>query len=96
MIVRFIQSEDLDITGNDKEVWFPAKTYGWGWGFPITWQGWVTFIAYLALLFGGSFIAKSNAALFSVAFALYVIGITAVLIGICWSKGEKLSWHWGR
>ena len=25
---------------NDK-YWFPAKRYGWGWGPPNNWQGWV-------------------------------------------------------
>ena len=24
--------------------WFPAKRYGWGWGPPQTWQGWVVFV----------------------------------------------------
>ncbi|HTS17465.1 MAG TPA: hypothetical protein VMP11_07825 [Verrucomicrobiae bacterium] len=26
---------------NDKRVWFRAKRYGWGWGLPCAWQGWV-------------------------------------------------------
>ncbi len=24
--------------------WFPAETYGWGWGLPITWEGWVVLV----------------------------------------------------
>ena len=27
---------------NATRYWFPAKRYGWGWGFPITWEGWLT------------------------------------------------------
>ena len=27
----------------DKEIWFPAKKYGNGWGLPITWQRWIAF-----------------------------------------------------
>ena len=27
--------------------WFRAKRYGWGWGLPITWQGWAFFISWL-------------------------------------------------
>ncbi len=23
--------------------WFPVKRYGWGWGLPVRWQGWVVF-----------------------------------------------------
>jgi hypothetical protein len=24
--------------------WFPAKTYGWGWGLPSTWEGWLVLV----------------------------------------------------
>ena len=24
-----------------EKYWFPAKRYGWGWGLPSTWQGWI-------------------------------------------------------
>lgn len=36
-----------------KRYWFPAKKYGWGWGMPATWQGWLVLGAYLALTLGG-------------------------------------------
>ena len=36
--------------------WFPAKRYGWGWGFPSSWQGWVVFAAFVGLLVAGPFI----------------------------------------
>jgi hypothetical protein len=26
-----------------RKIWFPAKRYGWGWGLPCCWQGWVFF-----------------------------------------------------
>lgn len=29
------------MASNGKKIWFPAKRYGWGWGLPVTWQGWV-------------------------------------------------------
>ncbi len=34
--------------------WFPAKTYGWGWGLPVTWQGWVVTAATLCCFWVGS------------------------------------------
>ena len=34
-------------SGEKKRYWFPAKRYGWGWGFPTTWQGWVTILLYV-------------------------------------------------
>jgi hypothetical protein len=33
--------------------WFEKKQFGWGWGLPLTWQGWLTlsiFIAFMASL----------------------------------------------
>ena len=36
-----------------KEIWFPAKRYGWGWGLPICWQGWIVLIVWMVLLSAG-------------------------------------------
>jgi hypothetical protein len=33
----------------DPKYWFPAKRYGWGWGFPVTWQGWLALAVFLGL-----------------------------------------------
>lgn len=33
--------------------WFPAKRYGWGWGFPCAWQGWAVLAGYFVLLAAG-------------------------------------------
>ncbi len=40
----------------ERKYWFPAKRYGWGWGFPSTWQGWVVFAAFVGLLVADPFI----------------------------------------
>jgi hypothetical protein len=69
--------------GNDKEIWFPAKKYGYGWGFPITWQGWAIFVAYVVMLLGGGYVAETNEMMFSAAFVLYFVAITVALICIC-------------
>ena len=34
-------------------IWFPAKRYGWGWGPPVTWQGWAVIAVWIALFFAG-------------------------------------------
>ncbi len=68
--------------------WFPAKRYGWGWGLPTAWQGWGVLLAYLALVFGGIplvHVSKGGGVFFT-----YVAAVTAVLIVICWLKGEPL------
>jgi hypothetical protein len=73
--------------------WFPAKRYGWGWGFPVTWQGWLVFAAFFALLLAGIYLFPPGQSL--AAFLLYVIILTVVLLGICWLKGEPPRWRWG-
>jgi hypothetical protein len=72
--------------------WFPAKTHGWGWGFPCRWQGWVAFLGYTLAMIGGTPIAKTDLGLF-IAYACFA---SSVLITICWWKGEKPSWRWGK
>ena len=34
--------------------WFRAKRYGWGWGLPCSWQGWVFFLIWLGALLGAA------------------------------------------
>jgi len=73
--------------------WFPAKRYGWGWGPPSAWQGWVVLLSYLALVLAGiPFVHASKGSLVYVA---YVSVLTATLIAICWLKGEPPRWRWG-
>jgi len=73
--------------------WFPAKRYGWGWGLPGTWQGWLVMAAFVALLVAGIFLFPPRAALGL--FLIYVIVLGALLTGVCWLKGEPLRWRWG-
>jgi hypothetical protein len=75
------------------DFWFPAKRYGWGWGLPVRWQGWLVFAVYAALLYGGIYYFKGqrNAA----GLMLFVLGLTAVLIVIMVIKGERPRWRWG-
>ncbi len=40
---------------NHPTYWFPAKRYGWGWGLPSVWQGWVVMGIFAVLLLGGAF-----------------------------------------
>jgi uncharacterized membrane protein YhaH (DUF805 family) len=77
----------------DSDYWFAAKRYGWGWGFPITWQGWLVFAAFFALVAVGIALFPPRQAI--AAFLLYIVVLSAVLIGICWLKGEPPRWRWG-
>jgi hypothetical protein len=73
--------------------WFPAKRYGWGWGFPITWQGWLVFLLFLALMCYGIYLFPPQRSL--PAFLLYVFALSAAMVGVCWLKGEPPRWRWG-
>ena len=35
---------------NERKYWFPAKRYGYGWGIPSSWQGWLVLAVFVALL----------------------------------------------
>ena len=35
---------------NDHREWFAPKTYGYGAGLPVSWQGWLVFIFFLLVL----------------------------------------------
>ena len=74
-------------------VWFPARKYGWGWGLPLTWQGWVTYaLAAVALLAGVPMIRRVAGGPWASIFALAVVG---ALVAVCYSKGEPPRWRWG-
>jgi hypothetical protein len=76
-----------------KRFWFPAKRYGWGWGFPITWQGWIAFGIFFLLALAGPF-AFSPAREAS-AFFIYMLIISVAFAAVCYAKGEPPSWRWG-
>ena len=73
--------------------WFPAKKYGWGWGLPVAWQGWVVLVAFVLLLIAGVFLFPPGREV--AAFFLYTVAITVVLVIICYIKGEPPAWRWG-
>ena len=78
---------------NQKRYWFPAKRYGWGWGLPTMWQGWVVTLCYVISLILIFFLLPPAA--HGRLFGLAVIVATAVLVAICWIKGEPPKWRWG-
>src|SRR5262249_28380612 len=65
----------------------PAKRYGWGWGIPGSWQGWLVLAAFVGLLVLGSFLFPPSTMLG--AYLAYVTVLCVLLIGMCWLKGER-------
>ena len=73
--------------------WFRAKRYGWGWGLPLTWEGWAVLAVWL-----GVFVAAIPFFHLTQRIRehfLFVAGMVVVLIGVCYWKGEPARWRWG-
>jgi hypothetical protein len=76
----------------ERGYWFPAKRYGWGWGFPVRWQGWAVFFAFFLALVIGGLLFMPRWPLRFVAFAAVA---SLALSGVCYAKGEPPRWRRG-
>jgi hypothetical protein len=72
--------------------WFRAKAYGFGWGLPCTWQGWLVALVWLGAFIDGSLLLRGHGA----ARALFSLVMIALILGISYLKGEPPQWRWGR
>lgn len=81
---------------NPEHLWFKRKLYGWGWT-PVTWQGWVVVLGYVALVFLFAFTVGEESSPKEVIFTavLPIVLLTITLIRICYKKGESPRWQWG-
>lgn len=79
---------------NPKQYWFPAKRFGWGWGLPTMWQGWLVLAAYFCMVLVGAIIVLPGRG--PLAFVVYVSALSLLLVAICWIKGEPPRWRWGK
>ena len=77
-----------------KNYWFRAKRYGWGWGLPLNWQGWIVLITYIGLIVAGTFIFPPEEN--TVLFIIWTGAFSVIFLAICWIKGESPSWRWGK
>ncbi len=69
--------------------WFPKKAAGFGWGWPVAWQGWLVFGLVTVVVVGGYFVFELPEQ--ETQYALTVIAATAVLLAACFLKGEPLK-----
>jgi hypothetical protein len=75
------------------KAWFGAKRYGYGWGLPTRWQGWVVLCVYFAgLVLGARLFAGTR----PFRFTACAIILSVFMIVICAWKGESPRWRWGR
>jgi hypothetical protein len=74
--------------------WFPGKRYGWGWGTPLTWQGWAVLPLWLAIVITGvRHFAYRHGLLQQRAFTGAMV---SALLLIGYLKGEPPRWRWGK
>ncbi|MEM6333145.1 MAG: hypothetical protein AAF823_07375 [Planctomycetota bacterium] len=79
--------------------WFPKKKPGWGygWGPPSTWEGWVVLLGYFVLSLGGAAVYLWVPVLSATAgFLAWTTGLSIVLLIILSRTGEPLHDRGGR
>jgi len=79
---------------SEPKYWFPAKQYGWGWGPPVAWQGWLVLLAFSALMVAGIFVFPPQRG--PLIFMLYTLVLCIALVAVCYLKGEPPAWRWGK
>jgi len=80
------------------KAWFRAKRYGWGWGLPVRWQGWVAIAIYaVAMTASPLLLLLRDGDIYGVAVVIFATTtiLTAALIALCMWKGERPRWRWG-
>jgi hypothetical protein len=76
-----------------RPIWFPAKRYGWGWGLPVAWQGWVFMVLWMFVFTSGAFFLAGR---HWGAYALFVLLMAGLLVVVCFARGESPRWRWGK
>lgn len=81
-----------------QKYWFRAKRYGWGWAEPLTWQGWLSYLGYVAVLiysFRTVDVRSHSGSDTVLGMTPIFIITTLVLLALCYTKGEPARWRWG-
>ncbi len=78
------------------KLWFKRKKYGWGWA-PANLAGWIVIVLYVLCIGIYPVLTKLGYFPFSVGIYLLLATLfTIVLFWVCFKKGEKPSWQWGK
>lgn len=83
-----------NISPDKNKYWFPAKKYGWGWGFPNCWQGIVVFVVWLTCHAAGGILFTKKILTLNL-FLAWTIFLAVLLVIIVSLKGEPPRWRWG-
>jgi hypothetical protein len=81
-----------------EKYWFKAKKYGWGW-YPCTWQGWLILGVFVLYISQRSFAINTLIGIGRpdpLRFFFEILIPTVILLLLCYWKGEKPRWRWGK
>lgn len=82
----------------ENKLWFKRKSFGWGWT-PSSWEGWLVIFSFTIFLLADFFrinTGSNSASDILNNFFFDTVIATILLILICFKKGEKPKWQWGR
>lgn len=71
----------------ERRPWFPAKRCGWGWGFPVSWQGWAVLALFVGLNLLGALWLSPEAG--RGALHGYTAGLAVLFLAVCRFKGGR-------
>ena len=74
---------------NDSKPWFRQKSFGYGAGLPIAWQGWLVVAIHVAVIVGGALLLQSQPAA-TIAWAL-LAGLVPLPLYAAKTRG---GWKW--
>jgi hypothetical protein len=81
---------------SDKAPWFVAKSYGYGAGLPIAWQGWMLMMLYVGAVAGMGLLSKMPHTSARIAAFVLLLIITAAFIAVCRQRTQGgWKWRWG-
>ncbi len=73
------------------KIWFVRKSYGYGWT-PSTWEGWLVLFLWLIIFIPLTLLVQYYLVLGMIGIFI----ITFFLLYICYKKGKKPKWQWGK
>lgn len=81
-----------------EKAWFRKRKYGYGWGLPQTWQGWVIFLLYIAFIPYDFVSIDSTSHSVSDTLINFIPNMflaTVIFIAIAFITSGKPEWHFG-
>ncbi|OGI68021.1 hypothetical protein A2738_00400 [Candidatus Nomurabacteria bacterium RIFCSPHIGHO2_01_FULL_42_15] len=95
--MNFIKNHIAYLKDNPNHLWFKRKLYGWGWT-PVTWQGWVIILVFIIIVVANYYRIDASSPSESETLMNFIpqtIFLAALLMILCYKKGEEPKWQWG-